>query len=130
MKLTSAQIERTLSQFEAQAIPESHPVLTRLNELFGDHTFFVDSDGLSIVEPIDGPAPRRTQAARVVNVANWSDESLANLAAHEPEPTDAIVELGYKHRSGSPFTLRPDDFGDVYADPKRVMAAVKRGSKR
>ncbi len=65
MKLTSAQIERTLSQFEAQAIPESHPVLTRLNELFGDHTFFVDSDGLSIVEPIDGPAPRRTQAARV-----------------------------------------------------------------
>ena len=91
MKLTSAQIERTLSQFEAQAIPESHP------ELFGDHTFFVDSDGLSIVEPIDGPAPRRTQAARVVNVANWSDESLANLAAHEPEPTDAIVELRYKH---------------------------------
>ena len=44
-----------LSQFEAQAIPESHPVLPRLNELFGDHTFFVDSDGLSIVEPIDGP---------------------------------------------------------------------------
>jgi hypothetical protein len=97
MKLTSAQIERTLSQFEAQAIPESHPVLTQLNELFGDHTFFVDSYGLSIVEPIDGPAPGRTQAARVVNVANWSDESLANLAAHEPEPTDAIVELGYKH---------------------------------
>ena len=53
MKLTSAQIERTLSQFEAQAIPESHPVLTPLNELFGDHTFFIDSDGLSIVEPID-----------------------------------------------------------------------------
>ena len=76
---------------------QSHPVLTRLNELFGDHTFFVDSDGLSIVEPIDGPAPGRTQAARVVNVANWSDDSLANLAAHEPEPTDAIVELGYKH---------------------------------
>jgi hypothetical protein len=74
MKLTSAQIERTLSQFEAQAIPESHP------ELFGDYTFFVDSDGLSIVEPIDRPAPRRTQAARVVNVANWSDESLANAA--------------------------------------------------
>jgi len=42
MKWTSAQIERTLSQFEAQAIPESHPVLTRLNELFGDHTFFID----------------------------------------------------------------------------------------
>ena len=97
MKLTSAQIERTLSQFDAQAIPESHPVLPRLNELFGDHTFFVDSDGLSIVEPTDGPAPGRTQAARVINVANWSDETLASLAAHEPEPTDAVVELEYKH---------------------------------
>ena len=49
MKLTSAQIERTLSQFEAQAIPESHPVLPRLNELFGDHTFFLDSTVGSIM---------------------------------------------------------------------------------
>ena len=47
MKLTSAQIERTLSQFEAQAIPESHPLLPRLNELFGDHTSFLDSNGLT-----------------------------------------------------------------------------------
>jgi hypothetical protein len=97
MKLTSAQIERTLSQFEAQAIPESHPVLPRLNELFGDHTFFVDSTGLNIVEPTDEPVTGRTQAARVVNVANWSDENLSSLAAHEPEPTDAIVELGFRH---------------------------------
>ena len=41
MKLTSVQIEQTLSQFQAQAIPEDHPVLPRLNELFGDHTFFI-----------------------------------------------------------------------------------------
>ena len=97
MKLTSAQIERTLSQFEAQAIPESHPVLTRLNELFGDHTFFLDSNGLNIMEPTAEPATGRTQAARVVNVANWSDATQSSLAAHEPEPTDAIVELESKH---------------------------------
>jgi hypothetical protein len=97
MRLTSAQIERTLSQFEAQAIPESHPVLPRLNELFGDHTFFVDSEGLNIVEPTGEPVTERTQTARVVNVANWSDDNLSSLAAHEPEPTDTIVELGFKH---------------------------------
>jgi hypothetical protein len=83
MKLTSAQIVRTLSQFEAQAIPASHPVLPRLNELFGDHTFFLDSNGLNIVEPTDEPATGRTQAARVVNVANWSNATQSNLAAHE-----------------------------------------------
>ena len=67
MKLTSAQVERTLSQLEAQAIPDSHPVVPQLNELFGDHTFFLDGNGLNVVEPT-AEAPRaETQAARVVN---------------------------------------------------------------
>jgi hypothetical protein len=97
MKLTSAQIERTLGQFEAEAIPDSHPALPRLNELFGDHTFFLDRKGLNIVEPTTDPTGGRTQVARVVNLANWSDANTSDLAAHEPEPTDAIVELETKH---------------------------------
>jgi hypothetical protein len=97
MKLTSAQVERTLSQLEAQAIPDSHPMVPQLNELFGDHTFFLDSNGLNIVEPTVEPPRAGTQAARVVNLANWSDANLTSLAAHEPEPTDAIIELGSKH---------------------------------
>jgi hypothetical protein len=97
MKLTSAQVERTLSHFEAQALPDSHPMVPRLNELFGDHTFFLDSNGLHIVEPA-GEGPRAgVQAGRVVNLANWSDANLTKLATHEPEPTDSIVELGFKH---------------------------------
>jgi hypothetical protein len=96
MKLTPTQVERTLSQFEAQAIPEDHPAVSQLNELFGDHTFFLDSNGLNIVEPTE-PAEAGVQAGRVVNLANWSDEKLTKLAPHEPEPTDAIVELGSKH---------------------------------
>ena len=97
MKLTSEQIERTLSLFEAEAIPDSHPALPRLNELFGDHTFFLDSKGLNIVEPTAEPTGGRTQVARVVNLANWRDANTSDLAAHEPEPTDAIVELETKH---------------------------------
>jgi hypothetical protein len=100
MKLTSAQVERTLSQFEAQAIPDSHPVVPQLNELYGDHTFFLDSNGLNIVEPAAAEAPQAgDQAARVVNLASWSDADLTSLAPHEPEPTDAIIELGSKHWS-------------------------------
>ena len=60
-------------------------------------TFFLDSNGLNIMEPTAEPATGRTQAARVVNVANWSDATQSSLAAHEPEPTDAIVELETKH---------------------------------
>jgi hypothetical protein len=97
MKLTSTQIERTLNQFEARALPDSHPIVPRLTELFGDHTFFLDNNGLNIVEPTAEAPSEGAQAARVVNLANWSDAKLSSLAPHEPEPTDAIVELGSKH---------------------------------
>jgi len=93
MKLTSAQVERTLSQFEGQAIPDNHPVIPQLSNLFGDHTFFLNDNGLNIIEP----APEVPQTARVVNLANWSDENLTKLTPHEPEPTDAIIELESQH---------------------------------
>ena len=95
MKLTSAQVERTLSQFEAQAVPVSHPMLRQLNDLFGDHTFFLDNNGLSIVEPT--PEASGLEAARVVNLANWKDAKYDRLTPHEPEPTDAVLELGSRH---------------------------------
>ena len=37
------------------------------------------------------------QVVRVVNLANWSDANTSDQAAHEPEPTDAMVELETKH---------------------------------
>jgi hypothetical protein len=50
MKLNSAQVERTLSQLQGEAIPDNHPVVPQLNNIFGEHTFFLDKNGLSIVE--------------------------------------------------------------------------------
>jgi hypothetical protein len=49
MKLNCVQVERALNQFEASAIPDDHPLIPKLNELFGDHTFFLSSNGLNIV---------------------------------------------------------------------------------
>jgi hypothetical protein len=96
MKLTSAQVERTLTQFRGEAIPDNHPVIPQLNSLFGEHTFFLDSHGLNIVEPAEAGASG-AQSAKVVNVANWSDADPNRLEAHEPEPTDVVVTLGSKH---------------------------------
>jgi hypothetical protein len=93
MKLTSAQVERTMSQFEIQALPDNHPAVPELNELFGEHTFLLDSNGLNILEPADGSPRGEVKAARVVNLANWSGDNLTKLAPHEPQPTGAIVEL-------------------------------------
>jgi hypothetical protein len=96
MKLNRAQVEQTLTQFEAQVIPEDHPAVPKLNELFGDHTFFVNRDGLNVVEPnkdTNAGAP----AGTVVNLANWSDAHSTSLVAHEPEPTEIVIILESKH---------------------------------
>ena len=93
MKLNSALVERTLNQFEAQAIPDSHPAVAQLNSLFGDHTFFLNADGLNIVEPTEA-TNSGAQTAQVVRLAEWKDAERTSLVPHEPEPTDVIVMLG------------------------------------
>jgi hypothetical protein len=42
MKLASAMVDRALDQFDAEALPDDHPAVSQLNEMFGDHTFFLD----------------------------------------------------------------------------------------
>ena len=96
MKLTSVQVERTLSQFQAEAIPDDHPVVPQLNNLFGEHTFFLDGSGLNIVEPADA-GRAGTQSAKVVNLANWANPDLTSLAPHEPQPTGVVVQIGTQH---------------------------------
>ena len=66
MKLNSAQVERTLGQLEARVIPDESPVIPQLNDLFGEHTFFLDQRGLNIVEPVAaaGPAAERAKVVK------------------------------------------------------------------
>jgi len=89
MKMNSAQIEQTMHQLNAEAIPENHPVMSQLERLFGEHTYFLDSNGLNIVEPIE----TTQNAGRLVNLANWTDASAASLKPHEPELTETMVEF-------------------------------------
>ena len=92
MKMNSAQIEQTLQQFQAQAIPARHPVMPQLERLFGDHTYFLDGKGLNIVEPVDAEQDGGGRAV-VVNLASWADESEGNLESHTPEETDLVIDL-------------------------------------
>lgn len=102
MKLSSAQIEHALDQFEAEVIPESNPVIQQLTRLFGDHTYFIDQMGLNIVEPAgrapqdgrkDGDGDMGGGMGVVVNIANWTDEGSASLVPHEPKATSVLVPL-------------------------------------
>lgn len=92
MKLSTSMVERTLTQFEAQPLPENHPAVGQLVELFGDHTYFLGPSGLHIIEP-SRPTDSGTQKGVVVKVASWSDASYTSLAPHPPEATDIVVVL-------------------------------------
>jgi hypothetical protein len=95
MRLTSSQVERALNQFDAQAIPDDHPVLPQLSELFGDHTFFLNTEGLNVVEPAE--PTQAGEIGKVVCLADWADESRTKLAPHPPQITDVTVVLGPTH---------------------------------
>jgi hypothetical protein len=90
MKMNSAQIERILHQLDVEAIPAEHPVLLQLERLFGDHTYFLDGNGLHIVEPVEAEARR---LGVVVTLANWADAHTATLQPHEPQSTELTVDL-------------------------------------
>jgi hypothetical protein len=93
MKLTRVGVEQTQRQYDGQALPEGHPVIAQLSEIFGDHTFFIDSSGLSILEPTPQPTDGGTKTGQVVRLASWNDPSRSSLVPHEPEATEIMVVL-------------------------------------
>ena len=97
MQLTPAQVKRTLAQFEAQEVPADHSAIAQLTWLFGEHTFFLDRNGLNIVEPAEAAAGAAAQSAKVVNLANWSDDDSTGLELHEPETTDIVITFESRH---------------------------------
>lgn len=97
MKMNTAQIERTLhkmnaEELNAQPIPAGHPMMPQLERLFGDHTYFLDDRGLSIVEPIE-PDKADSHLGVVINLASWADEEAESLRPHRPEATATVVDL-------------------------------------
>lgn len=92
MRMTSDQIERTLHQLDAEAIPAEHPLVPKLEQIFGEHTYFLDETGLNIVEPLEAQDGDGLLGV-VVNLAEWTDETRAGLRPHDPEPTELMVDL-------------------------------------
>jgi hypothetical protein len=93
MKLTAEQIDGVTSQFEAQAVPQDNRMIAELNNIFGEHTFFLDNNGLHIVEKLAEPEEAGAPMVRVVKLASWTDPDHRTLAAHPPEPTNLVINL-------------------------------------
>ena len=92
MKLTSAQIELTANQLAAEPVPDDSELAPELRNLFGDHTIFLSSTGLHIVDPAE-PEQADVSIAQVVRLATWDDSHRNRLTPHKPEFTGMLIEL-------------------------------------
>jgi hypothetical protein len=93
MKLSSEKLESVLEQIDVEVIPDDHPSLPKLRDVFGDHTFFVDDSGLIIVEPLE----QDPVTGELIKIASWDDADPPHLMAHTPEETDVLIELETTH---------------------------------
>lgn len=73
------------------AIPDDSPVVPKLTTLFGEHTFFLNREGLHIVEPPQSPAEE--PECQVVKLASRNDAGHTSLAPQHPEVTEVVVVL-------------------------------------
>jgi hypothetical protein len=92
MKLNSVLVERAVSQIGADPIPDQHPAMPQLNQVFGEHTFFVDNNGLHIVVASETEESGEL-TGEVMQVARWSDGNHTTLAPQQPEPTGVVIVL-------------------------------------
>jgi hypothetical protein len=92
MKLNSAQIDKALHQWDGEPISAEHPAMPQLRRQFGDHTYFLDGNGLNIVEPVEVEEDLGLRCV-VVNLASWTDASAKSLQPHDPESTDLVIDL-------------------------------------
>ena len=92
MRLSSEKLGSVVQQIDAEVIPDDHPSLPKLREVFGDHTFFIDDGGLTIIQPLD----QHRQTGGLVKIVRWDDA----------DPPQALVEGGPRPRLGLPSEER------------------------
>jgi len=97
MKLSPEQVRRVEENIEGHVVPETHAAAPQLETVFGRHTFFLDDQGLSIVER----SPLDDHVGNLVSVANWTNEKRTMLEPHDPEPTAVMVDLGSGDADGA-----------------------------
>jgi hypothetical protein len=92
MKLNDQQIAAVKASVNIDAIDAENPAVPELVKAFGDHTFFVVTEGLFILEEVDNPELPGTPAEFIL-VAGWANEEKSALQGVRPTPSNTIIDL-------------------------------------
>lgn len=92
MKLTLQQIEKIREHTGLDPISHAESVVEMLEGHFGDHTFYLDEDGLRIWESIsEEESP--TEKLQGYRIASWAGNARDSLVPHDPVPAGMAIEL-------------------------------------
>lgn len=92
MKLSNHQVAAVKRELGADPIDAASPATAELANVFGDHTFYLASDGLFIIEPVESSELDR-EPAQIIRVAAWVDERKQELQPVPPEATEQVLDL-------------------------------------
>jgi hypothetical protein len=92
MKLNNAQVQQVGSQTGLKPIPDDNPATPKLQERFGEHTFYLDANGLYIWEPVDDVEDVNEPVAAIM-LAAWEGEDKQALKPMTPTRSRVVVEL-------------------------------------
>src|SRR3546814_14492309 len=90
MRLSEPQMQRVQEETGASVVPEDNPSMPALKQNFGDHTFFLDAEGLHIWAAVS-EEPAEDGKLVGVRVAAWSREERTALVPHEPAPRQLLA---------------------------------------
>jgi len=92
MKLSDDQVGTIERQTGAIPIPDDNPASEALTEVFGEHTFYADQNGLHVLEQVV-VEDRDGVHAEVIQIAEWTTDDKDELQPIEPQRTGAILGL-------------------------------------
>ena len=101
MKLTATQIKQVEDQIGMSPISDDEPFVSQLSEVFGDHTFYLQEDGLHMLT-LHAELEYGAQVANMVHVAQWSTDEAISLVPCEPDLTDIYVDLSAPEETPAP----------------------------
>ncbi len=94
MKLNDRQLAVIESHTGAIPLADTDPAAEPLKGAFGEHTFFLDPNGLYVFEGVNVPdAEAGTEPAVLIQIAEWTDETRTSIAPVEPKPADLVLDL-------------------------------------
>lgn len=93
MRLSELQTQRVQEQTGATMVPDDNPSMPLLKQNFGDHTFFLDNEGLHVWESVEDD-PSDGAKLIGVRIASWSEGEEKALVPHEPAPSHVLEATG------------------------------------